>query len=202
MHCPHMPQLINHSFVTATAGRDVQRNKPHLFRTYQSRDAGASNHLGPAADFPGAAPYCKIWEAVRATSAAPLFFDPIYIGPEDDRKEYVDGGVGCNNPCKQLYQEAQQIWPNRKIGCIISLGTGMPRVLSMDNPTLRNSWWPKPWLDTLTRIATLCEKTHEDMRRTAELNGRYFRFNVQQGMQTISLEEWNKLGEVATHTEM
>jgi hypothetical protein len=39
------------------------------------------------------------------------------------------------------------------------------------------------------------------MIRTAELNGRYFRFNVQQGMQRISLEEWKKLGEVGTHTE-
>jgi len=72
----------------------------------------------------------------------------------------------------------------------------------MDNPTLRNSWWPKPWVDTLGRIATLCEKTHEDMLRMNELKGKYFRFNVQQGMQRISLEEWKKLGEVATHTEV
>jgi hypothetical protein len=40
------------------------------------------------------------------------------------------------------------------------------------------------------------------MLRKRELRGKYFRFNVQQGMQTISLQEWTKLGEVATHTEV
>jgi predicted acylesterase/phospholipase RssA len=193
--CPHLLQLINYRFVTATPGRDVQRNKPHLFRTYEARD------VGPTSALPGG-PFCKIWEAVRATSAAPLFFDSIHLGPEEDKQEYVDGGVGCNNPCNQLYREARRIWPERKIECIISLGTGIPRILSKEDPTLYNSWWPKDWFETLARIATLCEKTHEDMRRIKELNGKYFRFNVQQGMQRISLEEWKKLGEVATHTQV
>lgn len=143
-------------------------------------------------------PNVKIWEAVRATSAAPTFFDPIHINGE----EYVDGGLGCNNPCKEVYEEAQRLWPDREIGCIISLGTGMPRVLSMQNPSLLSSWWPKDWTETLLRVATLCDQIHQEMLRKRELRGKYFRFNVQQGMQTISLEEWKKLGEVATHTEV
>jgi len=175
------------TFVTATPGKDVGRNKPRLFRTYIHRAGDESD-----------APDCKIWEAVRATSAAPTFFDEIEI----DDQVYVDGGVGCNNPCKQVLEEAGRLWPGREIGCIISLGTGMPRVLSMQGSSLYNSWDPRDWVGVLTRIATLCDQTHQDMLRKRELRGKYFRFNVQQGMQTISLQEWTKLGEVATHTEV
>lgn len=36
----------------------------------------------------------KIWEAARATSAAPTFFGPITVGGF----ELIDGGMGANNP--------------------------------------------------------------------------------------------------------
>ena len=39
-------------------------------------------------------PSIKIWEAARATSAAPSYFEPLKIG---DRK-LVDGGLAANNP--------------------------------------------------------------------------------------------------------
>lgn len=36
----------------------------------------------------------KIWEAARATSAAPLYFEAM----EKDGKTYLDGGMAVNNP--------------------------------------------------------------------------------------------------------
>ncbi|KIM34548.1 hypothetical protein M408DRAFT_60069 [Serendipita vermifera MAFF 305830] len=171
------------AFVTATLGRDAQKGNPHLFRTYGVRDTTTTD--------------CKIWEAVRATSAAPTFFDAITIGTED----YVDGGFGCNNPVGWVYQEAKAIWPGREIGCIISLGTGMPKVLSLENLTLKYSRWPKEWFQVLERTATECDTAHQDMVRMKELKGKYFRFNVQQGLQNVSLMEWEKLGETASITE-
>ncbi|KAF9890016.1 hypothetical protein FE257_006696 [Aspergillus nanangensis] len=40
--------------------------------------------------------YIRIWEAARATTAAPFFFDPVAIGP--DQVKYIDGGMGASNP--------------------------------------------------------------------------------------------------------
>jgi hypothetical protein len=118
-----------------------------------------------------------------------------------DGLDYVDGGFGCNNPSRQVYEEAKEIWPDREIGCLISLGTGMPRVLALDNPTLLDRIWPKDWVEVLVRVATECDNAHQEMAAMRSMRGKYFRFNVQQGMQRISLEEWNKLGEVGTHTD-
>lgn len=39
-------------------------------------------------------PDIKIWEAARATSAAPYYFKPMQVGPY----KLVDGGLGANNP--------------------------------------------------------------------------------------------------------
>ena len=49
-----------------------------------------------------------IWEAARATSAAFGFFDPISTGKYG--QEYVDAGLGCNNPVQEVWMEAQDIW--------------------------------------------------------------------------------------------
>jgi patatin-like phospholipase/acyl hydrolase len=39
-------------------------------------------------------PKIKIWEAARATSASPTYFNPIKV----DGVELLDGGLGANNP--------------------------------------------------------------------------------------------------------
>ena len=43
---------------------------------------------------PSLLPAVKLWEAARATSAAPYYFPPIKVG----HYELVDGGLGANNP--------------------------------------------------------------------------------------------------------
>ena len=53
---------------------------------------------------------CTIWEAGRATSAAPTFFKRIKIGPTGSGVEYVDAGLGCNNPVKQVVAEAARVF--------------------------------------------------------------------------------------------
>jgi patatin-like phospholipase/acyl hydrolase len=39
-------------------------------------------------------PDCLIWQAGRATSAAPVYFNSTKVG----KYELVDGGLGANNP--------------------------------------------------------------------------------------------------------
>src|SRR5438046_1431206 len=73
---------------------------------------------------------CKIWEACRATSAAPTFFRSAYIrdvGPGGRTLHFVDAGLGFNNPTEEVIDEAHQLWPGKPIGCILSIGTGKPK---------------------------------------------------------------------------
>ena len=103
------------TFVVATsrhAGGAVR------MRSYGTRDADP---------FPA-----SIWQVGRATSAAPTFFTPIEI----DDVVYGDGGTGWNNPTKEAIAEAGNIWPNRAIGIVISIGTGLENALELkDEPT-------------------------------------------------------------------
>lgn len=191
--------------MTATWKHDVQIDNPVLFRTYPGRGVLTQP-----------SPMCEIWKALRATSAAPTFFGSIDI----DKVGYVDGGFGCNNPTRTVYEEAGRLWPNRQIGCIVSIGTGVPKVQSI--PTTRFSfilwllsaeflavgWFHAfqmlvlGWLDILQRVITDCNTVHEDMIRDFKGQGKYFRFNVQQGAQNISLDAWKRMGELSTHTEV
>ncbi|EIM79536.1 uncharacterized protein STEHIDRAFT_69307 [Stereum hirsutum FP-91666 SS1] len=55
----------------------------------------------------------------------------------------------------------------------------------------------------LAGIATDTEKTHEHLqRRFKSRPNLYFRFNVDQGLQDVTLDEWNKMGAVKGHTQM
>ena len=65
---------------------------------------------------------CFIWEAARATTAAPVFFDPVTL--EEDGVTFTDGGIRDNNPINRVINEAELLWPGRPIGCVVSIGTG------------------------------------------------------------------------------
>ncbi|KAL9642103.1 hypothetical protein ABK040_007109 [Willaertia magna] len=61
--------------------------------------------------------------ALRATSAAPLYFKEMIIG----EREFVDGAVVANNPAVCSLFEARQIWPNHQNFLFVSLGTGLKK---------------------------------------------------------------------------
>src|ERR1700738_2801164 len=81
---------------------DVASGIPSRLRTYLSKQ----DH--PTRD-------CTIWQAGRATSAAPTFFDPVTFGVPPIR--YVDAGLGYNNPSREALGEALRIWTNSKVEC-------------------------------------------------------------------------------------
>ncbi|CAE6394747.1 unnamed protein product [Rhizoctonia solani] len=145
-----------------------------------------------------------IWEAVRATTAAPHFFKPLVTSTGNGRTfegTYVDGGVRHNNPMVQLLREAAREFPNRSASFILSLGTGQKNVIQLP----RAGFIPKLQLfkvvKLLQQIATDCEQTHQDIERNFTTHQNiYFRFNVDQGMQGVGLEEWQRQGEIGAHT--
>jgi patatin-like phospholipase/acyl hydrolase len=161
----------------------MDANIPVLFRTYPSRET----HSG-----------CKIWEAARATSAAPTFFKRIEIGRG---QPFIDGGMGQNNPSRVLLDEANTLFKARPIGCLVSIGTGQAKIISIKKPGFLQQVLSTDVIEALKAISTDCEATHEAMQRLfANLSNTYFRLNVEQGMQAIGFSEWENLANVEAHT--
>jgi len=161
----------------------MSTNTPVLFRTYQSDQTQLQ---------------CKIWEAARATSAAPTFFKRIEIG---NKQPFIDGGLGCNNPSRVVLAEAEAFFGARQIGCLVSIGTGKAEIINIKKPGFFQQILPIDVIKALKGISTNCEVIHEEMLCLfARSPNTYFRLNVEQGMQGIELSEWEKMANVEAHT--
>lgn len=178
----------NIRFVCAVPALHIN-NQPTLFRTWLAKKNPEYN--------------CTIWEAALATSAAPTFFERIYIGDEGMKEEFIDGGLGCNNPVRCLVEEAaKEFGPNGKVNCIVSIGTGKPMVSGFKAPGFLQRAVPSALIHVLKNMATDSEAEALRMEgRFRNCPGLYHRLNVEHGLQMVSLEEWEKLGEVRTHTK-
>ncbi|KAF9641775.1 hypothetical protein BFW01_g1758 [Lasiodiplodia theobromae] len=136
---------------------------------------------------------CTIWEACRATTAAPFLFKPIAIG--ENRVKFYDGALDSNNPTDLLLREAKLVWGSREIGCILSIGTGLQDSVDV----FRGLKIAK----TLKSKVLETEKVHSQVRGDVEENS-YFRFNVNRGLNKVGLDESGQLAmiEVATYAYM
>ncbi|KAG6824300.1 hypothetical protein H0H87_012092, partial [Tephrocybe sp. NHM501043] len=180
------PGGICKTFVCAMNAHNMNARQQVLFRTYKSlKELPIS---------------CAIWQAARATSAAPTFFDRIYIGPPRLQEPYIDGGLGRNNPTDVVLREAEVMFSgrDRRIACIISIGTGKTDIITIESPSLfrRNHT-----IKALAQIVTDCEQTAQEMEKKFENHPKtYFRFNVEQGLQTIDLKDRDRMSRVSSHT--
>ena len=181
-------QLIGLSFVCAMATNNMMAAIPRLFRTYS---------VPKNQNFD-----CKIWEAARATSAAPTFFRRISIGEPVLLQPYIDGGMGRNNPIAQVLEEAQQVFPDQHVSCIISIGTGQAQTIKLPKPGLFQQTLPLDVIKAMQGMATDCERTAQEIAaRFRDTQNIYFRFNVEHGLQEVGLQQWESLDKVVTHTE-
>ena len=133
---------------------------------------------------------CAIWQAARATSAAPTYFDPIQFGSPPGK--YCDGGLRNNNPINQAFWETHAIWgTDADIQCIVSIGTGSPSVTSI-------GIFGHQIAGACIKIANETEQTATDFYRNYKdqypMNQSYFRFNVPHGLEEIQLDEWQHIG--------
>jgi len=133
-----------------------------------------------------------------ATAAATSFFDPVMIGP----RKFLDGALGANNPVEEVEEEAANIWcPDSQdltslMKCFISVGTGTPGTKAITDNAL------KFLKVTLTKMVTETARTEQRFSaRWRHLDGkRYFRFNVEQGLQDVVLSEYKEEGKIAAVT--
>ncbi|KAF2150345.1 FabD/lysophospholipase-like protein, partial [Myriangium duriaei CBS 260.36] len=117
----------------------------------------------------------KIWEAIRATSAAPDLFAPINIGI----RRYLGGGTGANNPVSVMWREASDHFCSDgsledELNCLVSIGSGIKSLTRFGESTsaLRR---------TLAAIATETEATARgflDTRFALFDAGIYHRFSA------------------------
>ena len=134
-----------------------------------------------------------ILQACRATSAASSFFNPLTmtIGqPGSDYEDsFIDGALGYNNPIRQMWTEAGFVEGgplDNKIACIVSIGTGKPSLGDFGPGILDMG-------KRLIAVSTECETTarqfYNEHRYGLVRDRRYYRFNVDKGLENIGLEE-------------
>lgn len=126
----------------------------------------------------------KSREAVRATSAATGFFDPIIL----EKMTFIDGAFGMNNPVSMLYNEAVKVWGklDGRINCYISIGTGDPGITNINNKA-------GTLLSAMKSIVAETSTTANQFKDNGVVERQsYFRFNVDQGLQDVGLAEYDK----------
>jgi hypothetical protein len=181
------------AFVCAMPARNMAH--PQRFRTYAARA--------------NAGPDCLIWQAARATTAAPTIFKPVAIraAPGHTPQPFVDGGLGCNNPVREVMDEARAVFGgDARLGCLVSVGAGHAAVIGLAAPRQQLGAFerllPAGLIMALGSIATDCEKEAQSVaRQFRDPLHRYFRFSVERGAEGISLDEWERLDEVTQHTD-
>ncbi|KAF5588637.1 calcium-independent phospholipase A2-gamma [Fusarium pseudoanthophilum] len=168
-------------FVCATSKLDAAVCR---FRSYSSHKSSVS---------------ATICQAARATSAATTFFNPVSI----EGMKFVDGALGANNPVDQVEEEATEIWCPKTgnlqplVKCFISVGTGRLPAYNIDDRVDR-------FIGTLAKMATDAEKIAEASTKRWRQHfeqGRYFRFNVEHGLQTVGMKEYRKKREIQATTD-
>ncbi|KZV37161.1 hypothetical protein F511_15081 [Dorcoceras hygrometricum] len=136
---------------------------------------------------------CKhhIWQAIRASSAAPYYLDDF----SDGVYRWQDGAIVANNPTIFAIREAQLLWPDAKIDCLVSIGCG-----SVPTKVRKGGW---RYLDTgqvLIESACSVDRVEEALSTLLPMlpDVQYFRFNPVDERCDMELDEtdpanWLKL---------
>lgn len=142
----------------------MNKSEAVLFRTYDGPNRKADT--------------CAIYQAARATSAAPTY----YLAQTIYGKKYIDGGAGHNNPAQLAKLEAEKLWPGRKIDAIVSIGTGTWRNVSAKDPKR-----------ACVGYTTGSHSVHSLMEQLHGSYGNYYRFDVPEMGSAVRLSAWDKI---------
>nr|XP_006122563.1 calcium-independent phospholipase A2-gamma [Pelodiscus sinensis]XP_025040152.1 calcium-independent phospholipase A2-gamma [Pelodiscus sinensis] len=135
--------------------------KAFVFRNYNHFPGIKSHYIGGC--------QYKLWQAIRASSAAPGYFQEYVLGND----LHQDGGLLLNNPTALAVHECKCLWPNVPLQCVISLGTGRyesERKNSITHTSLKTK------LTNVISSATDTEEVHTMLDGLLPPDT-YFRFN-------------------------
>ncbi|XP_037099226.1 calcium-independent phospholipase A2-gamma-like [Syngnathus acus] len=135
--------------------------KAFVFRNYRLMPGVRSHYLGDCK--------YKMWQAIRASSAAPGYFQEYVLGKD----LHQDGGLLINNPTALAIHECKCLWPNTPLQCVLSLGTGRHEVAGKNGTTHTSL---KAKLTNVISSATDTEEVHTMLDALLPPDT-YFRFN-------------------------
>ncbi|XP_058047814.1 calcium-independent phospholipase A2-gamma isoform X2 [Ahaetulla prasina] len=135
--------------------------KAFVFRNYNHFPGVKSHYLGGC--------HYKLWQAIRASSAAPGYFQEYALGND----LHQDGGLLINNPTALAVHECRCLWPNVPLQCVVSLGTGRYENHGKTNVTYTSL---KAKLTNVISSATDTEEVHIMLDALLPPDT-YFRFN-------------------------
>jgi hypothetical protein len=163
------------------AATKANLSHPTIFRTYPSRGSG----FNPT-----------IVEAICSTIASPSLFPPVKIGSRPREQNFAGGPLGANNPTRELLKEANTAFgKDRKVAQILSVGCGRPKVLSSNESVATGG------ISLLLQdLAWDCEMVAQELSARLFNIDAYLRLNVDRGMESIRMDEWNELGNIEIHT--
>src|SRR5215213_4046973 len=148
---------------------EIEKRGPWFFKRWEALDSNK-----------GFNPFMR--EVVRATSAAPTYFEPLQlkVGSLGNRA-FIDGGVHSNNPAMCAYVEARKIHPGENDFLVLSLGTGEP-TRSMPYEEVKGwglALWAQPILNVV--FDGVADTVDYQLRELLPAEGddrRYYRFQT------------------------
>ena len=175
-------------------------SKPYLFRTYKNLHISKDPKQRVLDRNPALAHDIPIWQVARATSAAPTYFKPAKI----DNLEYLDGGFGStNNPSVEIYDEVRNMNNDAKecADLVVSIGTGKNNKISRWSKG--RGWMPGSrfinYMNFAKKWASESETKHNDMLKLqSRFRFKYYRLNVDTGLDEMKLDEWRARGKTRT----
>ncbi|NXW34973.1 PLPL8 phospholipase, partial [Phaetusa simplex] len=135
--------------------------KAFVFRNYNHFPGVKSHYIGGC--------QYKLWQAIRASSAAPGYFQEYVLGND----LHQDGGLLLNNPSALAVHECKCLWPSVPLQCLVSLGTGRYESEGKTNVTYTSL---KAKLTNVISSATDTEEVHTMLDALLPPDT-YFRFN-------------------------
>jgi uncharacterized protein len=145
---------------------DLQGQLPFFFKSHRIPD-------DPSFDWP-------VWQAARATSAAPTFFPAFHLFRDQPKADYalVDGGIAVNDPAVSAYAEARRVYPNAKGYVVVSVGCGD----RSDHITYQQckNWGLLQWATKITTVIldSVEEATDYELHNMQGSELTYFRLQV------------------------
>jgi hypothetical protein len=126
-----------------------------------------------------------MWEAARATSAAPVYFPPMEINGQ----RYFDGGMRRNNPIIEVIREAHLLYgEHAPFRIVLSIGTGRTEPSSMGSGIL----------GFMKKVIWATTDTEKDHQECLSIYPRlpYYRLNSGEDLAKIDLADFSKIGDI------
>ncbi|KAG6877306.1 hypothetical protein C0993_008687 [Termitomyces sp. T159_Od127] len=157
---------------------------PRIFRTYQG-NADQGYH-------------CTVVQAARATTAAPNLFKPMAIISGGLTETFIGASLQYSNITNLALDEAVAVFDlSQPVACLVNIGPGNSGHISW-NP---NNVFGQTMMQLLHDIATNCEAQAEAFaKQYIKTPGFFYRLSVHQGLQKMAVDDWNRQGEIKTHS--